>query len=60
MPTGSFKDRGARVMLSLLCEQDVGAVLEDSSGGGGAAVAGYAAAGGMTVSILAPHPPPRR
>ena len=47
MPTGSFKDRGASVMLSLLRAQGVAAVLEDSSGNGGAAVAAYAAAGGM-------------
>jgi threonine synthase len=55
MPTGSFKDRGASVMLSLLRQQGVRAVLEDSSGNGGAAVAGYAAAGGMTATILAPQ-----
>ncbi len=54
MPTGSFKDRGASVMLSLLREQGVGAVLEDSSGNGGAAVAAYAAAGGMRATIMAP------
>ena len=46
MPTGSFKDRGASVMLSLLRAQGITAVLEDSSGNGGAAVAAYAAAGG--------------
>ncbi|MBD0271307.1 MAG: pyridoxal-phosphate dependent enzyme, partial [Acetobacteraceae bacterium] len=45
MPTGSFKDRGASVMLSLLRAQGVSEVLEDSSGNGGAAVAAYAAAG---------------
>ena len=38
MPTGSFKDRGASVMLSMLRQQGVTAVLEDSSGNGGAAV----------------------
>ncbi len=54
MPTGSFKDRGAAVMLSLLRAQGVRAVLEDSSGNGGAAVAAYAAAGGMAATILAP------
>jgi len=54
MPTGSFKDRGASVMLSLLRAQGIGAVLEDSSGNGGAAVASYAAAGGMAATILAP------
>lgn len=54
MPTGSFKDRGASVMLSLLRAQGVDAVLEDSSGNGGAAVAAYAAAGGMRAVIMAP------
>ena len=54
MPTGSFKDRGASVMLSLLRAQGVQAVLEDSSGNGGAAVAAYAAAGGMHATIMAP------
>ena len=54
MPTGSFKDRGASVMLSLLRAQGVAAVLEDSSGNGGAAVAAYAAAGGMRAKILVP------
>ena len=54
MPTGSFKDRGASVMLSLLRAQGVSHVLEDSSGNGGAAVAAYAAAGGMRAKILVP------
>jgi threonine synthase len=54
MPTGSFKDRGASVMLSLLRAQGVRDVLEDSSGNGGAAVSAYAAAGGMRATIMAP------
>jgi len=54
MPTGSFKDRGASVMLSLLREQGVTAVLEDSSGNGGAAISAYAAAGGLAATIMAP------
>ena len=54
MPTGSFKDRGASVMLSLLRQQGITEVLEDSSGNGGAAVAAYAAAGGMRATIMAP------
>jgi threonine synthase len=53
-PTGSFKDRGASVMLSLLRVQGINHVLEDSSGNGGAAVAGYAAAGGMRATIMTP------
>ena len=54
MPTGSFKDRGASVMLSLLKAQGVMEVLEDSSGNGGAAIAAYAAAGGMKAKIMVP------
>lgn len=54
MPTGSFKDRGASVMLSLLRAQGVTEVLEDSSGNGGAAVSAYAAAGGMAATIFVP------
>ncbi len=54
MPTGSFKDRGASVMLSLLRSQGIRDVLEDSSGNGGAAVSAYAAAGGMRATIMAP------
>jgi threonine synthase len=53
-PTGSFKDRGASVMMSILREQGVTQVLEDSSGNGGAAIAAYAAAGGMGAKILTP------
>lgn len=53
-PTGSFKDRGAAVMLSLLRAQGITHVLEDSSGNGGAAVAGYAAAGGLRATIMTP------
>ena len=53
-PTGSFKDRGASVMLSILREQGISHVLEDSSGNGGAAVAGYASAGGLRAKILTP------
>lgn len=55
MPTGSFKDRGASVMLSLLRAQGVTDVLEDSSGNGGAAVSAYAAAGGMAATIFVPE-----
>lgn len=54
-PSGSFKDRGASVMLSLLRQQGVAEVAEDSSGNGGAAVAAYGAAAGMKVHILAPE-----
>nr|WP_090228729.1 pyridoxal-phosphate dependent enzyme [Filomicrobium insigne] len=53
-PTGSFKDRGASVMVSFLRQLGIAAILEDSSGNGGAAIAAYGAAAGMRVKILAP------
>jgi threonine synthase len=55
MPTGSFKDRGASVMLTYLRQQGITEVLEDSSGNGGAAVSAYAAAGGLKATIMAPE-----
>ena len=57
-PTGSFKDRGASVMISTLRKQGVRRVLEDSSGNGGAAIAAYAAAAGMAVKVLVPESTP--
>ena len=53
-PTGSFKDRGASVMISILRQQGGTRLLEDSSGNGGAAIAAYAAAGGIKAKILVP------
>jgi len=53
-PTGSFKDRGASVMISILRAQGVTRLLEDSSGNGGAAIAAYAGAGGLKAKILVP------
>ncbi|MCW2817215.1 MAG: pyridoxal-5-phosphate-dependent protein beta subunit [Marmoricola sp.] len=54
-PTGSFKDRGASVMLTHLRAQGATHVLEDSSGNGGAAVAAYAAAAGLRATVLVPE-----
>ena len=54
-PTGSFKDRGAAVMVAWLAARGVPALLEDSSGNGGAAIAAYAAAAGVEATILAPE-----
>src|SRR5271166_3655234 len=53
-PTGSFKDRGASVMVSTLRQQGVTRLLEDSSGNGGAAIAAYSAAAGIAAKILVP------
>ena len=54
MPTGSFKDRGAAVMVSHLKQAGVEALLEDSSGNAGASIAAYAAAAGIHARIMAP------
>jgi threonine synthase len=52
--SGSFKDRGASVMLNHLIANGVGKVAEDSSGNGGAAVATYAAAADLGCRIYVP------
>jgi threonine synthase len=57
-PTGSFKDRGASVMISILRDQGVTRLLEDSSGNGGAAIAAYAAASGVAAKIFVPAATP--
>jgi threonine synthase len=54
-PTGSFKDRGASVLISHLRSLGITSVVEDSSGNGGAAIAAYGAAAGMEVGIFVPH-----
>ncbi len=54
-PTGSFKDRGASVMISYLRQVGISSILEDSSGNGGAAVAAFGAAAGLKVRILCPE-----
>jgi threonine synthase len=57
-PTGSFKDRGAAVMLTQIRHLGVSHVVEDSSGNAGAAVAAYAAAAGISASIYVPASAP--
>ncbi len=53
-PTGSFKDRGAAVTVSLADTLGVDRVIEDSSGNAGHAVATYAARAGMDAEIFVP------
>ncbi|MBT3271243.1 threonine synthase [Candidatus Poribacteria bacterium] len=53
-PTGSYKDRGAAVLISALREMGADAVVEDSSGNAGAAIAAYAARAGMRCVIYTP------
>lgn len=57
-PTGSFKDRGAAVLLNYLHERGVRSVADDSSGNAGASCASYAAALGMQCKIFVPDSAP--
>lgn len=50
-PTGSYKDRGAAVLMTHLHELGVRRVVEDSSGNAGCAVAAYAARAGIDADI---------
>ena len=53
-PTGSFKDRGTAIMMSVAKEHDVTEIVEDSSGNAGASVAAYAAKADIKAHIFAP------
>lgn len=53
-PTGSFKDRGTALLVSLLLARGVHQAVEDSSGNAGASFAAYAAASGMHASVYVP------
>lgn len=57
-PTGSFKDRGAAVLVSALKELGVSEVVEDSSGNAGASLAAYCARAGIRATIFAPKGTP--
>ena len=57
-PTGSFKDRGTAVMMSVAAEMGAREVVEDSSGNAGASVAAYAARAGVRAHIFAPASAP--
>jgi threonine synthase len=54
-PTGSYKDRGASVLISKAKELGVKAVVEDSSGNAGCAVAAYCAKAGIACEIFVPE-----
>ncbi|MBN2323319.1 MAG: pyridoxal-phosphate dependent enzyme [Spirochaetes bacterium] len=53
-PTGSFKDRGASVLLTLVRHLGITDICEDSSGNAGAAVSAYAAAAGVRCTVFVP------
>lgn len=53
-PSGSYKDRGATVMITQAKALGVQRVVQDSSGNAGAAVANYCALAGMDCEIFVP------
>jgi threonine synthase len=53
--TGSYKDRGAAVLVSKAKELGIGRIVEDSSGNAGCAIAAYAAKAGIRCEILVPE-----
>ncbi len=53
-PTGSYKDRGASVLISKVKELGIKEVVEDSSGNAGSAIAAYCAQAGIGCHIYAP------
>ncbi|HDC92455.1 MAG TPA: threonine synthase, partial [Candidatus Acetothermia bacterium] len=53
-PTGSFKDRGASVLVSVLRGFGVEKVADDSSGNAAAALAAYTARAGLAATLYVP------
>lgn len=54
-PSGSYKDRGASVLVSKVNELGVKKVVEDSSGNAGAAIAAYCAKAHISCDIFVPE-----
>ncbi|MCP3028518.1 threonine synthase [Halobacillus sp. A5] len=54
MPTGSFKDRGAAVLIAKAVELGAASVIADSSGNAGTAVAAYCARANLDCRIYVP------
>jgi threonine synthase len=54
-PTGSFKDRGMTVALSIAAGEGAKAVVCASTGNTSASMAAYAASAGLTPIVLVPH-----
>ena len=53
-PTGSYKDRGASVLISQIKSLGIRRVVEDSSGNAGCAIAAYCARAGIACDIYVP------
>lgn len=54
-PTGSYKDRGATVLISQAKALGIDRVVEDSSGNAGASIAAYCARAGIACDIYVPE-----
>ena len=54
LPTGSFKDRGAALVINYLKQQGIKKIIEDSSGNAAASYAAYCAAAGIDCHIFTP------
>lgn len=53
--TGTYKDRGASVLISKIKEIDIQKIIEDSSGNAGSAIAAYCARAGIDCNIYVPE-----
>ncbi|MCC6148354.1 MAG: threonine synthase [Anaerolineaceae bacterium] len=53
-PSGSYKDRGAAILISKVKELGIKKVVEDSSGNAGCAIAAYCTRGGIRCEIFVP------
>ncbi|MGE5631905.1 MAG: threonine synthase, partial [Caulobacteraceae bacterium] len=61
MPTLSFKDRGAVIVIAIAKELGVKRVIQDSSGNAGNSIAAYASRAGITCDIYVPeHTSPKK
>jgi threonine synthase len=54
LPTGSYKDRGAAILMSHLQGTGIQHIVEDSSGNAGASLAAYAARAGIAIEVFCP------
>ena len=58
-PTGSFKDRGSAMMLSMLKQMKVQDIVEDSSGNAGGSISAYSSRAGINAHIFVPESAPK-
>jgi len=55
LPSGSYKDRGAALLVTYLQSMGITDVVEDSSGNAGAALAAYTARAGIRLRVFCPR-----